>query len=240
MSRKSGSDRVSERNDSEVRNASRPSRRDFLAAGAAAASAVTLASVALPGWVRAAERAQKFKRIPTQFIAALGDPKATSGDNAETWGLWRRDPGPRGVSLDRYGALKAAGGVAPARWQFDDSDWWLEEHGLIMESPEFPIPAGQYLVTGNRQAIAVLSVHPKDARGAQRWELDNGANLYDVTHLGCRSARYTPMTSNGSCSPSMAKQSDFPVTPGAAMPPVPSCHKQDYSVLIVIGAPVDA
>ena len=24
------------------------------------------------------------------------------------------------------------------------------------------------------------------------WELDSGATLYDVTHLPCRSARYTP------------------------------------------------
>ena len=40
-----------------------------------------------------------FKPIPTQYIAALGDPGASSGIGADTWGLWRLDPGPRGVRL---------------------------------------------------------------------------------------------------------------------------------------------
>ena len=61
----------------------------------------------------------KFKPISPQFIAALGDPGATAGTNAQSWGLWRQDPGPRGVRLDRYERLKAAGGVAPALWKFD-------------------------------------------------------------------------------------------------------------------------
>lgn len=216
------------------------SRRDFLVAGAAAAGGAALSALVLPGWVRAAELDLKFKRIPTQFIAALGEPKAKSGNNAETWGLWRQDPGPRGVGLDSFEQLKAAGGIAPAHWRFDHSDWWLEEHGLIMEPPEFPMPAGRYLVTGNRWTTAMLTVHDKAADGRQRWELNNNATLYDVTHLGCRSARYTPMTEGGSCSPAQAKQSDFPVAPGAVMPPVGNCHKQDYSVLIVIGVPLDA
>ncbi len=75
----------------------------------------------------------QFKRIPTQFIAALGDPGATSGSGAESWGLWRLDRGPRGVWLKNYEQLKAAGAVAAAQWKFDSTDWWLEEHGLIME-----------------------------------------------------------------------------------------------------------
>ncbi|MFO0701061.1 MAG: hypothetical protein U0236_17705 [Nitrospira sp.] len=33
--------------------------------------------------------------------------------------------------------------------------------------------------------------------GDRRWELDQGATLYDVTHLACRSARYTPVTVGG-------------------------------------------
>ena len=53
-----------------------------------------------------------FKRIPTQYIAALGDPNASSGNNAQTWGLWSVDPGPRGVKLKHYEQLEAAGGVA--------------------------------------------------------------------------------------------------------------------------------
>src|SRR5262249_52458770 len=73
-----------------------------------------------------------IKRIPTQYIAALGEPGATSGTAAESWGLWRLDPGPRGVELSGYETL-AKEGVAPAAWRFDGSDWWLEEHGLIME-----------------------------------------------------------------------------------------------------------
>ena len=68
----------------------------------------------------------KFQRISTQFIAALGDPGATSGSGAQSWGLWPLDPGPRGVELNSYQRLKDAGGVAPARWKFDGTDWWLE------------------------------------------------------------------------------------------------------------------
>jgi hypothetical protein len=44
----------------------------------------------------------------------LGDPGATSGNGAQSWGLWSQDPGPRGCKLDRYDQLKAVGGVAPS------------------------------------------------------------------------------------------------------------------------------
>ena len=178
----------------------------------------------------------KFRRIEPQYIAALGDPGAKSGSGAQSWGLWSQDPGPRGCKLDRYPELKATG-VAPAQWKFDAKDWWLEEHGLIMEKPTFPLPPGQYLVTGDRTATTVLTIHPKDKDGNQRWELADGATLYDVTHLGCRSARYTPMASHDSCSPENARKTGYPVVPGVAMPDVKGCHKQDYTVLIVIGLP---
>ena len=186
----------------------------------------------LPGQ---SEAETAFKSIPTQYIAALGDPGATSGIGAESWGLWREDPGPRGVRLSGYETLKADGGIAPAQWKFDGSDWWLEEHGLIMEQPEFPIPPGKYVVTGGREVTAVLTVHAKGNDGVQHWELDNGATLYDVTHLRCRSARYTPATGDNSCSPAKAQMSAFPVAPGESMPPVQGCNKQDYEVLIVVG-----
>ncbi len=176
-----------------------------------------------------------YTPIPTQYIAALGDPGSKSGAGAEAWGLWTVDPGPRGVRLRNYAALKAAGGLAPAKWRFDASDWWLEENGSIMEQPSFPIPAGKYVVTGDRDVTAVLTIHPRDADGATRWELDKGATLYDVTHLKCRSARYTPAAGENSCSPDKASQNAFPVRPGAAMPAVEGCNKQDYEVLIVIG-----
>ena len=180
-----------------------------------------------------------LKPIPTQYIAALGDPGATSGTGAESWGLWRLDPGPRGVRLSGYESLKADGGVAPAQWKFDGSDWWLEEHGLIMEQPEFPIPPGRYVVTGGREVTAILTVHPKGDDGVQHWELDRGATLHDVTHLRCRSARYTPAASDNSCSPAKAQMTAFPVAPGGPMPPVEGCNKQDYEVLIVIGMAVE-
>jgi hypothetical protein len=178
----------------------------------------------------------KFTRLwSLQYIAALGDPRATSGNGAQAWGLWRVDPGPRGVRLDRYERLKANGGVAPARWKFDGGDWWLEEHGLIMEKPEFPVAPGKYMVTGDRDVTSVLTIHPKDRDGNQRWELADGATLHDVTHLACRSARYTPAPGTNACSPAKARQEAFPVRPGATMPAVEGCNKQDYAVLIVIG-----
>ena len=210
------------------------SRRSFIAHGAAAAAAA-----AIPAGAWAAVDYSQFKRVPTQYIAALAEPKAKSGNNAETWGLWRQDPGPRGVRLSSYERLASAG-VAPAGWKFDKSSWWLEEHGLIMETPEFPMPAGIFVVTGDRETTSVLTVHPKGADGKQRWELADGATLYDVTHLRCRSAVYTPAQAGGACTPTQARQDDFPVAPGAAMPPVSGCAKQDYQVLIVIGIPKNA
>src|SRR5258708_1240015 len=128
----------------------------------------------------------KFRRIEPQYIAALGDPGATSGNGAQSWGLCSQDPAPRGCNLERYDQLKAAGGVAPSQWKFDAADWWLEEHGLIMEKPTFPLPPGKYLVTGDRKVTTVLTIQPKDKDSNQRWELADGATLYDVTHLVCR------------------------------------------------------
>ncbi len=178
----------------------------------------------------------KFKRIEPQYIAALADPNATSGNNAKSWGLWALDPGPRGTSLDRFDQLKTTG-VAASGWKFDASDWWLEEHGLIMEPPSFPLPPGKYLVTGDRKVTTVLTIHPKDKSGNQRWELADGANIYDVTHLGCRAARYRPETANKSCSPANVRLTGIPVRPNVAMPVVNGCRQQDYAVLIIIGLP---
>lgn len=181
-----------------------------------------------------------FKRIPLQFVAALGDPQASSGNNAQDWGLWRIDPGPRGVRLKHFDELQAAGGIAPARWRFDRNDWWLEEYGRIMEAPEFPLEPGRYVVTGDREVVTLLTVYPADADGNQRWQLDQGARLHDVTHLGCRSARYRPASDTADCSPARAPRSAFRVSPGAAMPQVEGCVKQDYAVLFVIGVPIDS
>ena len=130
------------------------------------------------------------------------------------------------VRLEQFDRLEARGGVAPAGWKFDRNDWWLEEHGLIMEAPDFPLRPGKYEVTGGRSVTAVLTV-----RADQTWELSGGARLYDVTHLPCRSARYVPGDGNGS--PATAVRSDFPVVPGGPMPAVKGCEKQDYAVIFV-------
>ena len=194
------------------------------------------------------ERKPQFRRLPRiQFIAALGDPAASSGTGADTWGLWEEDPGPRGVNLRSYPKLEKASGKAPAGWKFDKSDWWLEEHGLIMEAPgKLPakkfvrdglqgtgkgttVERAKYVVTGDRDLTTVLTVYSDG-----RWELDKGS-LFDVTHLPCRSARYTP-DADQTCAPDQAKPSEFPVTPGASMPMVTGCKKQDYAVLFVLGA----
>jgi hypothetical protein len=173
-----------------------------------------------------------FRRLPrTQFIAALGDPNASQGTEAKSWGLWVEDPGPRGVWLRDYDKeIVQKDYLAPAGWTYD---WWLEEHGLIMEAPKFPLKEGRYLVTGGRLVTTGLTV---DSEG--RWKLDEGT-LYDVTHLPCRSARYQPEDTTGatemSGSPLAANPRDFPVTPGAAMPEVQGCYKQDYAVLFVVG-----
>jgi hypothetical protein len=202
---------------------------------------IILAALALSAVLPAATALAEtdYTPIDTQYIAALGDPMATSGTGAEAWGLWTIDPGPRGVRLSGYEALKAAAGDAPAGWSFNPQSWWLEEHGLIMEAPQFPVPPGRYVVTGGREATAVLTVEAPDASGVQAWALDSGATIYDVTHLRCRAAVYTP-TEGESCSPEAANTADFPVKPGAAMPTVDGCRQQDYQVLIVIGMVTDS
>ena len=59
--------------------------------------------------------------------------------------------------------------------------------------------------------------------------------VYDVTHLRCRSARYAPEAGDKMRSPAAVKESAFPVEPGASMPPVENCSKQDYAVLFIVG-----
>lgn len=196
-------------------------------------------ALGLPSGALAAKDSVRFKRIPTQFIAALAEPDATKGTGAETWGVWSIDPGPRGVWLRDFQKLVSTDGVSPTNWEFNTNDWWLDENGLIMERPTFPLAAGRYLVTGRRQATAILHVYPADAEGRQNWELGNAATIYDVTHLKCRSARYTP-SPGASCNPSKADTSLFPVPPGGVMPDVAGCNKQDYTVLFIIGVEWEA
>ena len=65
----------------------------------------------------------------------------------------------------------------------------------------------------------------------------DGHACVEYGDLGCRSARYKPATANNSCSPANVRTTGFPVNPGAAMPVVNGCRKQDYAVLIVVGLP---
>jgi len=106
---------------------------------------------------------------------------------------------------------------------------------LIMEKPSFPLAPGKYLVTGEREVTTTLTVHENDADGNRRWELGDNAKLLDVTHLPCRSSRYTPLSKGAACSPASVDRSIFRIEPGTKMPSVQGCHKQDYAVLFVIG-----
>jgi hypothetical protein len=185
------------------------------------------------GDVHASTAVTVFQQLPDiQFIAASVDPttgafQAKSGTGAETWGIWRTDPGPRGVQLDAYSQIVANGDVAPAGWAFDKNDWWMEEHGLIMPNPSFPLPPGKYKVTGGREVTTVLTINVDGS-----WKLDDDASLYDVTHLPCRAARYTPAVPNAS--PVNADTGEFPVAPGGAMPAVVGYNDQAYSVIFVL------
>merc|ERR1711924_58303 len=166
-------------------------------------------------------------------MGALGDPDASSGTGADKWGLWRLDPGPRGVPLRDYEKkLERPGNLryqAPAGWTFDPSSWWVEEHGLIMETPEALPLEKRYLVTGGRETTSVLTV-----RNDGSWELSKG-KLYDVTHLPCRSAVYTS-AEGAVCRPAREQEAFFPVKPGAKMPKLDGCNTQDWAVLFVTGA----
>ena len=174
---------------------------------------------------------ESFVRCNTQYIAAdpgMKNGAATHGTDAAKGGHWAIDPGPGGGRLNRYGALEAAGGKAPAGWQFDVQDWWLEEHGLIMEKPVIPMPPARYLLqvlNGPKTGSGVVLTVEADGK----WALGDGVTLHEVTHLPCRSARYSGGT------PAGARQQDFPVTPGAEMPAVTGCSKVDYAVLFVVG-----
>src|SRR5436853_7864969 len=106
-----------------------------------------------------------------------------------------------------------------------------------MEKASFPLPPEKYPVTCDRTLTTLLTIQRQGKDGNQRWELADGATLYDVTHLGCRSARYTPAKAANACSPANAPTKGFPVNAGAAMPAVNGCQKQDYAVLIVVGLP---
>ena len=65
--------------------------------------------------------------------------------------------------LDHYPQLNATG-VARAQWKFDASDWRLEEDGLIMEKPTFPLTPGDG--PAFREGLPQAGLHGTDRRGA--------------------------------------------------------------------------
>ena len=203
-------------------------RRRMLASAGAALLAATAAPTAAQ---------QTFRRIPTQFIAALAGAEENAGTGAENWGLWRSDPGPIGVHLSEYEAMRKAGGRGPTGWVFDEDDWWLDENGLLMHPPEFPMPAAQFFVTDGESGVGLLTVEPPDANGRQAWALSEGITIGTVTHGPCRSGRYRPKGASGSCSPANAPLSIFPLELGAEPPEVQGCDRLEYAVLIVFGVP---
>ena len=181
----------------------------------------------------------KIRRVQPQYIATLAPGNAMSGTGAETWGLWRIDPGPIGVWLRFYQLLQKAGNIAPAGWRFDINDWWLDENGLIMKAPEFPMPAGKYYVTNGEDQISLLTVEQPDNEGKQAWSLSDDKTIADVTHGPCRSARYTPTGASSTCSPKNASLEVFPLKPGESPPLVSGCDRKEYAVLIIFGLPVE-
>ena len=100
-----------------------------------------------------------------------------------------------------------------------------------MEKPAFPIPSGRYMLAwlnGRQGGKAILTID------GDRWALSDGATMYDVTHLPCRSARCRPVASDScsSGSPANASAADF----GGSR----RCHAQrsghvqvDYAVLFI-------
>jgi len=202
------------------------SRRHLISTGLAAAALSTFAWPALGQNTR-------FKRVRSQYIAALGPTDANSGDNAHTWGHWPVDPGPIGVRLRDFEKLESNGGVGPMGWAFDPDDWWLDENGLIMMAPNFPMPSGRFLVTNAIDNVALLTVAAPDADGKQAWDLSDERTLDDVTHKKCRSARYHAASEGADCTPAQADQGVFPLAPDQDPPDVAGCDRLVYSVPII-------
>ena len=102
-------------------------RRSFLASSAAA---LTYAAVGPLGFITP----PGYERVsPLQFIAALGDPEANSGNGAEGWLLWETDPGPRGFRQNKY--EKVVSGELQAPQWFQEEDFWLDENAIVMPPP---------------------------------------------------------------------------------------------------------
>eukprot|EP00913_Durusdinium_trenchii_P035614 g33327.t2 len=85
-----------------------------------------------------------------------------------------------GVRLKNFPKRLAETGEAPAGWSFDQADWWLEEHGLIMEQPE-ALPPGKYEVTGDREVTTTLTIYPKERERRQQRPATMGIGQWSQT-----------------------------------------------------------
>ena len=93
-------------------------------------------------------------------------------------------------------------------------------------------PFRRYVVTGDREVTSILTVHNDG-----KWELSKGT-LYDVTHLPCRSALYTPSRRTACVRPQVRRRR-LPRDARRADAVRPGLFEQDYAVLFVIGASIN-
>jgi len=147
----------------------------------------------------------------------------------------------RCVALGRFPQLLKSGGVAPDGWKFDSQDWWLEEHGLIMEPPQFPAGSGRYLVTGERELVTSLTIHPS-GRPERRPPLGTRRPRHAVRRDTPGLPRSALHTRHGRQIMPASQGTTGGISGGARgnMPPSPGCAQQDYAVLIVIGVALKA
>ena len=125
------------------------------------------------------------KSSVTQFIGSVAKVTIDYGSpgvrqrEGKIWGQLV----PWGLAPNNFGSAKEM----PWRAGANENTTFEFSHDVLIQGK--PLAAGKYVVTGDRETTTVLTVHPKDKNGNQRWELADGATLNDVTHLGCRSAR---------------------------------------------------
>lgn len=97
-------------------------------------------------------------RIPSctaHSIHCGRDPQSKEGKGVEKWGVWERDPGPRGISFDQFAQFVDGGKKeAEAGWPIDTEEFWLKEHGVWIETPRYDLEPRRYLVTGGEVAQA--------------------------------------------------------------------------------------
>ena len=129
-----------------------------------------------------AKSSEDSSRFAHSF-SRVGDPGANSGGGAQRGSL---APGPgRGRMAEQYEQLKAAGGVAPARWQFDEATGGWKKTACHGEAG-ISAPSRQVRRHGWSGITTVLTIsHGQD--GDRRWELRGDArSMTDAPALPLR------------------------------------------------------